>query len=138
MADAAEECLAVTRYFDIGTYDLAEAPTMIETFIQTIRSLFVEGACTQAGYTALLIDQLQKPIFGCVASVFQPELFSDMSNTDLLLGLPPEPKLLHALFNDFGISFQKITHTLFTFSLFWNYVPGCNVINLFWEAISRV
>lgn len=61
MSDAGDDNMFITRFFDQGdTHQLAAMPTSIHKYIASIDFLFVEGGCTQTGYTEFGLEQMQR------------------------------------------------------------------------------
>ena len=62
MADASDEALGLTRFFDDSRYQLSELPAEIYQFILHCEYLFLQepAGCICTGYTYYAIQQLQK------------------------------------------------------------------------------
>ena len=61
MADASDECLGLLRFFDTGTYDLADVSFEIQTFMSRLHVLYNEGQVFDAeGYTKHCLLMLEK------------------------------------------------------------------------------
>ena len=58
LADAGDECMRVTRYYDNETFYASETSTVLSTFLASIKTLFVDGRCTSCGYTGFMIGSL--------------------------------------------------------------------------------
>lgn len=63
MADASDECLALTRIMDNETVDPASVRREIQTWASKINALFVRGSCVSCfGYTSVMLRTLQYPL----------------------------------------------------------------------------
>ena len=61
LADAADECLLLTRFFDTERSDISLMHAEIGSFLQRVDSLFVKGQCVDCGFTHLMLQQLKRP-----------------------------------------------------------------------------
>ena len=58
LADAGDECMRVTRYYDNETLAVSETSTVLSTCLASIKTLFVDGRCTSCGYTGVMRGSL--------------------------------------------------------------------------------
>jgi hypothetical protein len=60
LADACDECLVLTRFFDREAFRLEEMVEQIETFKRKLQWLFAGRGCLSTGYTSLALTHLRK------------------------------------------------------------------------------
>lgn len=60
LADAGCENLALVRFFDDETFDKSKQSHEIPKFLNRIKWLFVDQGCLKVGYTALMLQHLQR------------------------------------------------------------------------------
>ena len=60
LADACDECLVLTRFFDREAFRLEEMVEQIETFKRKLQWLFAGRGCLTTGYTSLALTHLRK------------------------------------------------------------------------------
>ncbi len=61
LADAADECLMITRAFDVETVDTAVAHAEADKFVKAVQTLFVQQACCDVqGHTKVALDAILK------------------------------------------------------------------------------
>ena len=62
LADASDECLVLTRFFDEGIFELGNMSVELLGCKQRINALFGQAeACLQTGFTSLALKHLEKP-----------------------------------------------------------------------------
>ena len=62
LADASDECLVLTRFFDEGIFELGNMSVELLCFKQRINALFGQAeACLQTGFTSLALKRWEKP-----------------------------------------------------------------------------
>jgi hypothetical protein len=61
LADAGEENLQLTRRLDSERTTSGSLAIAVQQFVMKLEVLFLKGAVVKTGYTAHLLDQLQKP-----------------------------------------------------------------------------
>jgi hypothetical protein len=60
LADACDECLVLTRFFDREAFRLEEMVRQIDTFKRKLQWLFAGRGCLDTGYTSLALTHLRK------------------------------------------------------------------------------
>ena len=60
LADASDECLVLTRFFDREAFRLEEMAEQLATFKQRLRWLFAGRGCLSIGYTSLALTHLHR------------------------------------------------------------------------------
>ena len=60
LADACDECLVLTRFFDREAFRLEEMVEQIDTFKRKLQWLFAGRGCLDTGYTSLALTHLRK------------------------------------------------------------------------------
>ena len=62
LADASDECLVLTRFFDQGMFELANMSTEVLGFKRRLDALFGEAeTCLETGFTSLALKHLERP-----------------------------------------------------------------------------
>ena len=61
MADAADECMILTRFLDKDTFDVGAMRVELVQFLNRINQLFTQKACLKCGYTQVALDFLKQP-----------------------------------------------------------------------------
>ena len=59
LADASDECLVLTRFFDREAFRVEEMSEQLAGFKQRLRQLFAEKGCLTMGYTSLALEHLR-------------------------------------------------------------------------------
>jgi len=59
MADAADECMILTRFLDKDTFDVGAMRVEFEQFNNRIKDLFLHKMCLKSGYTQVALDFLK-------------------------------------------------------------------------------
>jgi len=59
MADASDECLLLTRFFDREAFHVEEMSGQVEAFRRRLRTLFAGKACLTTGHTAVMMSYLR-------------------------------------------------------------------------------
>jgi len=60
LADASDECLLLTRFFDKEAFKLEEMAEQMAAFTRKLQWLFAEKGCLQTGYTSLALRHLTR------------------------------------------------------------------------------
>ena len=61
MADAADECMILTRFLDKDTFDVGAMRVELEQFNNRVNDLFLHKTCLKSGYTQVALDFLKHP-----------------------------------------------------------------------------
>ena len=60
MADAADECMILTRFLDKDTFDVGAMRVELARFLNRIDNLFTHKSCLKCGYTQVAVDFLKQ------------------------------------------------------------------------------
>ena len=60
LADANDECLILTRFFDREAFRIEEIAEQLAAFKQRLRQLFAEKGCLSTGYTDIALAHLHR------------------------------------------------------------------------------
>ena len=62
MADAGDECLRRTRFFDQENFDVSKTANVISDHLATINALFCQRLALKTGFTKHMLETLSKPL----------------------------------------------------------------------------
>ena len=62
ITDGASHGIDLIRFFDAGHMDPAVIPFERQGFVRKLHVLFVDGKCAELGYTAYMLDLLERPL----------------------------------------------------------------------------